>query len=383
MKKSSKRGITSVVSEAFIISIIVAIGLFVWGIAFSNAQVNRLYVERELNDELHVLNSAVEIEYAYYPMGIAALRNIGERTVIVIQLIVYEDGKLAWLSEISNITMINPGEVRLVSFKCPGCKPDSPKLLVVYYLPLELYSKYGEDILVKPVSDVIYYKVESGRIYNQWFRRDAGICPPPTGLEWAIVDFVEPLAQGANDRLAGPVKIRIPISSDSAPVETTLRILGAEGGGVGEKVIEIPSNVEDTIPTSAHGARFPVTVSIGMEEGWSVIQGEWVLGAYRIDSRRYAYVDSVKLIWNSDNKMITGGFIKIFIRYRGPVQLNYTISINIYDCRGEEISEGELNAVTRIGFGDYGLWEERYVKLDRQVSLFDAYRVEIGVRIER
>ena len=104
-----KRAQVSLLTTIFIISIVLAVGFFLWNFTASLSQVLRIQGTEELNDKLKLLRARISTDYVFYPAGEARLRNIGNEPIVVYRLIVYNNGSLVWDSGISEIARMGIG----------------------------------------------------------------------------------------------------------------------------------------------------------------------------------------------------------------------------------------------------------------------------------
>ncbi|MCD6535789.1 MAG: hypothetical protein J7K49_01985 [Thaumarchaeota archaeon] len=383
MKK--RRAQVSPLTTIFIISIVLAVGVFLWSFTASISQVLRMHGTEELNDRIKVLRSRISADYVFYPAGEARLRNIGNEPIVVYRLIVYNNGSLIWDSGIQEIARINIGKTKLIRFSCPGCKEGDPILLVVYYTPEEFYNtnnpKYLKSLYQIDVLKVASFTAEPPRAASS-----GGFCPLPEG-NWSLVDFVDPKESGASSTLTRYIKVKLPDASTQDQIRVRVTVSELEGSDTawGEKTVPSESNIEQVITLNRDGLTYPIRVNIeSVTPDWTIIQSEWRMdrtrGHYYCGSWS-AHVDYVKLLWNKADKWLVEAFVKVFYSKTGwcTFRGRFNITVKIYDCHGSKIAEGNTIVDIEIPPSNSGYWDEESILIYPTVSMFDVYRIDVEV----
>lgn len=371
MPRKASRGVTSLLSLVIIVAIVLTTGIYLWSYLEGITLVKRNKLLEELNAEALVLRSAIAADYAIYPGGEAYIRNIGTEPVVIARIITYRNSTIVWDTGIREILHLQVGELGTIRFNCPGCSEDDPITLVIYYVPEALFNP-DNPVEIRPLSDVEIFKVTSIKV-EQPESSSGGRCPIPDG-DWVWIDYVDPKEKSLST-LSNYVKLKLPKASrtDTINIKVIVTSLSDSVSTSGQATVQSESNEEVWVNTHSYGLHYPLLIHVdALTPGWQVIQRDWRLGSYRYGSRG-AHIDYVKLLWNLANQHLVEAYVSVYY-YRTSGW--YRITVRIYDCYDELISQGSF---TRYISVSGGLWEQQSILLQPHVSMFDVYRVEVEV----
>lgn len=361
-----KHGQSDLLAITILVAVVIGIGLFLFGLLSGYSGIYRLKSMEEVNAEALVLRSLISADYVFY--GDAYLRNIGKEPVVIFRLITLNNGTIMWDSGIREIITLGVGELGKVSYQCPSCREGDPIVLQVHYIPEKLFDPSNPE-LINPTSDVMLYKVASFPAENIVLGL-AGACPALSN--WVWVDFVDPVEAGQTGALSNMIKLRLSKASTLKDITLNIMVRDDSGGTAeGSKTLPSMSDVDEIIELrSASGVRYPAEVFLDIEDpDWVLVQNRWYFGRDLT-----AYIDLVKILWNSFNYRTIEVFVKAFHRDSGL----YKIDVRIYDCFDRLIAEGSNVKEVHLGGGS-GVWEEYSVALDHNPLISDVYRVEVYV----
>ena len=361
-----ERGQSNILTITIVVAIVIGIGLFLFGLISSYYGIYRYKSTEEVNAELLVLRSLISADYVFY--GDAYLRNIGKEPVVIFRLIVFNNGTPIWDSGIREMLKLDVGELGKISYQCPSCREGDSITLQVHYIPEKLYDPSSPE-LINPTSDVVLFRVASFPV-EEYSLGMAGRCP--TQSNWVWVDFVDPVEEGQNGALSRIVKLRLSKASTLKDITLHVRLKDSDDRSTeGSRTLPSMSDVDEIIEMqSAGGLKYPARVFLNVEDpNWTLIQNQWYFGR---DAT--AYVDLVKILWNSFNYRLIEVFAKVFHLDGGT----YKVDVKIYDCEDRLIAEGSSIKEVYLGGGP-GVWEEYSISLNSNPLISDVYRVEVNV----
>ncbi|MEN2975344.1 MAG: hypothetical protein ABDH32_07205 [Candidatus Caldarchaeales archaeon] len=359
-------GQSNLLTIAIVTAIVIGIGFFLWGLLSGYAAIYRLKSLEEVNAESLVLRSLISADYVFHRD--AYMRNIGKEPVVIFRLIVLNNGTPVWDSGVREITTLDIGELEKISYECPLCREDDIIVLKVHYIPKKLYDPSNPE-LINPTSDVALFRVASFPVQRIGLGL-SGFCPIQSN--WIWVDFVDPVEEDQEGALSRMVKLRLSKASTLKDVKVHVTVRDYTGRSAeGSRVLPSMSDMDQIIETdSPGGLRYPAEVFLNIEDpNWTIVQNRWYLGRDRT-----AYVDFVKLLWNSFNNRVIEVFAKAFHNDDGI----YRVDVKIYDCFDRLIAKGSSVKEVALGSG-IGIWEEYSVALDSNPLISDVFRVVMNI----
>ncbi|RLG07779.1 MAG: hypothetical protein DRN68_04900 [Thaumarchaeota archaeon] len=351
-------------TEAVLLSLFVIVGLLTYGYAAAYSKIISQDRRRELDEDMQVFSSKLNIVAAYYPPGKAYLENTGLRNVTIINALVYLNGSLIWNSGIKDLGTIDPGEISWIDFNCPGCSSsyEAHPILVVRYLPTSLFNPSS------PVENVHKAWVDSSEIT---ILRKSSIGACPISGNWTIIDIVDPKENwGSPSRYAGTVEFRMPYASrlDTVRVKVKVTSDNPPDSRVGEADLPSMSNQAHRITTPGSALNYPITIQFTiLTPGWEALQREWYFGR-----SAHGYIDFAMLTWSQSNNMVYEVYVGAHFRTSGT----YKLTAKLYDCNGALMSNGTYIYVNHHGT----LWIQFSIRLNNPAYILDIRRVEVLVQ---
>lgn len=350
------------VAITIITAMVIGVGLALFSLLSSYSEVSRLKSLEEVNDEILVLRSSISADYVFG--GNAYIRNTGKEPVVIFRLIVLNNGTLVWDSGVKKIMELGVGELDRVTYECPACRDSDTLVLQVHYIPSKLYDPSNPE-LSKPTSDVVLFRVASFPVERVTLGL-GGACPVTSNWIWA--DFLDPVEEDIDGGLSNVLKVRL--SKASVSKEVTLHVMVNDLNGnsaEGSKTLLSMSNVDEIVELrSSNELRYPVSIDLSIEDqGWNIIPMKWYFGR-----EETAYVDLVKILWDSLSYRVLGVFVKAYHDDGGI----YNVTVKMYNCYDELAAYGSSEKEVEAY-----IWEEYNVALNSNPVITDIYVIEINI----
>ncbi len=354
MRRGTRRGDSDVVSTALVLSIVVAIGLGMFGLLTSYSSIERQGAAQSLNKDILVLRSVLGADYVYFPdwrlpeeagYGAARLRNVGSERITLFRIIVYRNGSLVYDSGIdpASFVTINVGQSAEVYFRCPGCRRGDPILVTVHYLPTALINPRDPGS-IEPLLRTELFKVAS---FNA-AAPSAGIgesCPQPP--RWIFVDFVDPLESAVVEdgmlvfEVVDEIKLRLLLASDKA-LDTSIEVKVVDENGhltSGNTAVSGEPPIEIRVPLAGDRLRYPLTVSISSPD-YTILPPEWRFNV----KGDILFPDYAKLnVMYLSNEQAEEAYVNSFlVSAFSTDQATVEVELGIRDCTASYTSGGLL-----------------------------------------
>ena len=137
MRRSSKAGISEVVSTAILLAITVSLGLIIWALSTSWSFASSVEYTQETDESIAQLQSMINVELSYMEPGkcILYIRNIGKTDVEINKIDLRAEGESTWDHvSFTNLRIIRD-TVEKVEVPSSYCNPSSGKAvkLIIHY----------------------------------------------------------------------------------------------------------------------------------------------------------------------------------------------------------------------------------------------------------
>ena len=171
MRRSSKAGISEVVSTAILLAITVSLGLIIWALSTSWSFASSLEYTQETDEAVAQLQSMINVELSYMEPGkcILYIRNIGKTDVEINKIDLRAEGESTWDHvSFTNLRIIRD-TVEKVEVASSYCNPSSGKAvkLIIHYTAERIADNPGKYLrlphLVAPVTLSL-----SGYTISEW-----------------------------------------------------------------------------------------------------------------------------------------------------------------------------------------------------------------------
>ncbi len=366
------KGVSDIMAVVIVTSVIIMIGVGLWSFLSSYTGILRNQEVKTLGEQALVLRSNIGADYVFYPdriygagSGVAAIRNAGREPVVVFRLIIINNGTVVHDTGINEIVHVPVGEVRPVSFRCPGCLEGDPITVQVHYMPEALFNR-EDPRLSQRDSQTTLFKIASFEAKPSI--AGSGLsCPVVTG-DWVLVELVDPKEDNIFGQTTDFVKIRVlnasrPLPSYDLGVSVRDRY-GEEG--VGSVSVTGPLPQEVYVRLNRGGLQPPLKFEIVSENpNLTVIPFEWGF------SNSFGnFVDFTKLRINLERFLIDEIIVSSGFYESGE----YEFIIDVYDCRDVLISSGSLRVNVTVG-SLAGYFEQYSIVLRPPVNIFDIGRI--------
>jgi hypothetical protein len=366
------KGVSDIMAVVIVTSVIIMIGVGLWSFLSSYTGILRNQEVKTLGEQALVLRSNIGADYVFFPdriygagSGVVAVRNAGREPVVVFRLIVINNGTVVHDTGVSEIVHVPVGEVRPVSFRCPGCLEGDPITVQVHYMPEALFTP-EDPRLSQRESQTILFKIASFEAKPSI--AGSGLsCPVVTG-DWVLVELVDPKEDNIYGQTTDFVKIRVlnasrPLPSYDLGVSVRDRY-GEEG--VGSVSVTGPLPQEVYVRLNRGGLQPPLQFEVVSEDpNLTVIPFEWGF------SNSFGnFIDFTKLRINLERFLIDEIIVSSGFYESGE----YEFIVDVYDCRGALVSSGSLRVNVTVG-SLAGYFEQYSIVLRPPVNVFNIGRI--------
>jgi len=375
MEKNERRlkGISQVIVAIIITSMVVALGLFIYGFSLSWFGLSAGEAASDIGGLAAMVRSSLIVEAGNVTgnQTILRLRNIGEFPVIVTRIEVYKFSSSQNLtfvtsqppSGFANITKVNPDEVEALTVPtCTTCNPGDIAVYKVTYLTQALFNPDHPEENAQHARTAEYYMAFTGTASRR--------CDIPAS-NWIWMDISDPLQELGTGRLGDEYGVRFVKADTSTNVNVQVQIRELSGAHrtYTSPVTTLKSQYYAIQYISMPGLRaqdfrppFEVIVTV---QGWTVIQYRWVHGG-----SSSAFANTISIVWTEYDEMAHGVWVSVATSSSRTV----TVDVTIIDCNGIIIATGSSSEYVEA-FNP----ENIYVEFDNPVNIWDLYEVEVDV----
>jgi len=375
MEKNWRRskGISQVIVAIIITSVVVALGLFIYGISLSWFGLSAGEAASDIGGLAAMMKSPLIVEAGNVTgnQTILRLRNIGEFPVIVTRIEVYKlssGQNLTFVtsqpaSGFANITKVDPDEVEALTVPtCTTCNPGDIAVYKVTYLTQALFNPDHPEENAQHARVAEYYMAFTGMASRR-------CAIPPSN--WIWMDISDPLQELGTGRLGNEYGVRFVKADTSANVNVEVRIRELSGA---HRIYTSPVTTLNSqyyaiqyisMPgLRAQNFRPPFEVNITVQ-GWTVIQYRWVHGG-----SSSAFANTISIVWTEYDEKAHGVWVSVAASSSRTVTLHVTIK----DCDGIVVATGSTSE-----YVERDSPENIYVEFDNPVNIWDLYEVEVDV----
>ncbi|RLG07778.1 MAG: hypothetical protein DRN68_04895 [Thaumarchaeota archaeon] len=372
MEKSPRRskGISQVIVAIIITSMVVAIGLFIYGISLSWFGISAGEAASDIGGLAAMVRASLIVESGNLTgnQTVLRLRNIGKFPVIVTKLDVYKLSSSQDLifvasqpsSGFANITKINPDEVESLTVPtCITCEAGDIAVYKVTYLAQALFNPDHPEENAQHSRVAEYCMAFTGMASRR--------CEIPSS-NWIWMDISDPLQYLGTGRLGDEYGVRFVKADTSTNVNVVVQI--RELSGAHRNYTSPPITLHSqyyaiqyiNIPELGFIPPFEVIVTV---QGWTVIQYRWVHGG-----SSSAFANTISIVWTEYDEMAHGVWVSVGTNSDRTV----TVHVTIKDCDGIVVATGSSTEHVE-GYSP----EDIYVEFDNPVNIWDLYEVEVNV----
>ena len=375
MEKSRRRskGLSEVVVTVIITSIVVALGLFIYGISLSWFGFSAGEAASDIGGLAAMVRSSLIVEAGNVTgnQTILRLRNIGEFPVIITRIEVYKlsSGRnLIFVtsqpsSGFANITKVDPDELKALTVPtCSTCSAGDTAVYKITYLTQALFNPDHPEENAQHSRVAEYCMAFTGTASRR--------CDIPPS-NWIWMDISDPLQELGTGRLGDEYGVRFVKSDTSANVNVQVQIRELTG-----------SNKSHTSPVTTLKSQYYAIQYISMPglydkdirppfeviitvQGWTLIQYRWVHGG-----SPSAFANTISIVWTEYDEMAHGVWVSVATSTSKTV----TVDVTIIDCNGIIIATGSSTEYVEAFTP-----ESVYVQFDNPVNIWDLYEVEVDV----
>jgi len=375
MKRSRRgsKGLSEVIVTIIITSIVVALGLFIYGISLSWFGFSAGEAASDIGGLAAMVRSSLIVEAGNVTgnQTILRLRNIGEFPVIVTRIEVYKlspGQNLTFvtsqpLSGFANITKVDPDELKALTVPtCFTCSAGDTAVYKITYLTQALFNPDHPEENAQHARVAEYYMAFTGMASRR--------CDIPPS-NWIWMDISDPLQELGTGRLGDEYGVRFVKSDTSANVNVQVQIRELSG-----------SNESHTSPVTTLKSQYYAIQYISMPglynkdirppfeviitvQGWTLIQYRWVHGG-----SPSAFANTISIVWTEYDEMAHGVWVSVATSTSKTV----TVDVTIIDCNGIIIATGSSTEYVEAFTP-----ESVYVQFDNPVNIWDLYEVEVDV----
>ncbi len=375
MEKNERRskGISQVIVAIIITSMVVALGLFIYGFSLSWFGLSAGEAASDIGGLAAMVRSSLIVEAGNVTgnQTILRLRNIGEFPVIVTRIEVYKlssSQNLTFVtsqppSGFANITKVDPDEVEALTVPtCTTCNPGDIAVYKVTYLTQALFNPDHPEENAQHARTAEYYMAFTGTASRR--------CDIPAS-NWIWMDISDPLQELGTGRLGDEYGVRFVKADMSTNVNVKVQIRELSGAHrtYTSPVTTLNSQYYAIQYISMPGLRvqnfrppFEVIVTV---QGWTVIQYRWVHGG-----SSSAFANTISIVWTEYDEMAHGVWVSVATSSSRTI----TVDVTIIDCNGIVIATGSSSEYVEA-FNP----ENIYVEFDNPVNIWDLYEVEVDV----
>jgi len=377
MEKNERRskGISQVIVAIIITSMVVALGLFIYGFSLSWFNLSAGEAASDIGGLAAMVRSSLIVEAGNVTgnQTILRLRNIGEFPVIVTRIEVYKlssSQNLTFVtsqppSGFANITKVDPEEVEALTVPtCTTCNPGDIAVYKVTYLTRALFNPDHPEENAQHARVAEYYMAFTGTAS----RRCA--IPPSNWIWMDISDPLQYLGDGQYGRLGNEYGVRFVKADTSTNVNVEVQIRELNGSkSYTSPVTTLKSQyyaIQDINMPNLYDKdiRPPFEVNITVQ-GWTVIQYRWVHGG-----SPSAFANTISVVWTEYDEMAHGVWVSVVASSSKTV----TVHVTIKDCDGIVIATGSASE-----YVEKDNPENVYVEFNNPVNIWDLYEVEVDV----